>query len=96
MRTRLSMKTQQIYWPRRKCVVVCLCGRTWLVWLQLVLEWLWGTSAVIAVPSSEYFFEGSDDELSMEDPESDVEPDTDEEVPLIWAQDDSMDVNEGI
>ena len=23
----------------------------------------------------EYFFEGSDDELSMEDPESDVEPD---------------------
>ena len=38
---------------------------------------------MIAVPSSEYFFEGSDDELSMEDPESDVEPDTDEEVPLI-------------
>ena len=44
----------------------------------------------------EYFFEGSDDELSMEDPESDVEPDTDEEVPLIGAQDDIMDVDEGI
>ena len=42
------------------------------------------------------YFEGSDDELSMEDPESDVEPDTDEEVPLIGAQDDSMDVDEGI
>ena len=38
----------------------------------------------------EYFFEGSDD------PESDVEPDTDEEVPLTGAQDDSMDVDEGI
>ena len=44
----------------------------------------------------EYFFEGSDDELSMEDPESDVEPDTDEEVPLTGVQDDSMDVDEGI
>ena len=44
----------------------------------------------------EYFFEGSDDELSMEDPESDVEPDTDEEVPLTGAQDDSMDVDEGM
>ena len=37
----------------------------------------------------EYFFEGSDDELSMEDPES--EPDMDDEAPL----DDSMDVDEG-
>ena len=44
----------------------------------------------------EYFFKGSDDELSMEDPDSDVEPDTDEEVPLTGAQDDSMDVDEGI
>ena len=34
------------------------------------------------------FFEGSDDELSMEDPES--EPDMDDEAPL----DDSMDVEE--
>ena len=42
------------------------------------------------------YFEGSDDELSMEDPESDVQLDTDEEVPLIGAQDDSMDVDEGI
>ena len=37
----------------------------------------------------EYFFEGSDDELSMEDPES--EPDMDDEAPL----DNSMDVDEG-
>ena len=32
----------------------------------------------------------------MQDSESDVQPDTDEEVPLIGAQDDNMDVDEGI
>ena len=32
----------------------------------------------------------------MQDSESDVQLDTDEEVPLIGAQDDNMDVDEGI
>ena len=32
----------------------------------------------------------------MQDSESDVQFDTDEEVPLIGAQDDNMDVDEGI
>ena len=44
----------------------------------------------------EYFLKGSDDELSMQDPEQDVEPDKDEQVPLIGAQSDSMDVDEGV
>ena len=42
----------------------------------------------------EYFFEGSDDELSMEDPES--ESDMDEEAPLLGGQDDSMDVDDNM
>ena len=72
------------------------------VWAYVVIMATISPGAVARYFSSdssalrEYFFEGSDDELSMEDPESDVEPDTDEEVPLIGAQDDIMDVDEGI
>ena len=49
-----------------------------------------------AVP--EYFFEISDDELGMENPDSDlelVEPDMDQEAPLLEVQDDSIYVDEG-
>jgi len=42
----------------------------------------------------EYFFEGSDDELCMEDPES--ESDMDEEAPLLGGQDDNMDVDDSM
>ena len=71
-------------------------------WAYVVRMATFSPGAVVRYFSSdssalpEYFLEGSDDELSMQDSESNVEPDTDEKVPLIGAQDDSMDVDEGI
>ena len=54
-----------------------------------VVRYFCGNSSALL----EYFFGSSDNELSMEDPESDVnivEPNVDEEAPLLGAQNDSM------
>lgn len=54
-----------------------------------VVRYFGGNSSALL----EYFFGGSDNELSMEDPESDVnivEPNVDKEAPLLGAQNDSM------
>ena len=51
---------------------------------------------VIAVPSLSTYSREVMMNSAWNNPESDVKPDTDEEVPLTGAQDDSMDVDEGI
>ena len=66
-----------------------------------VFAWAYVVSIATISPGAVVrYFSGDSSALPeyfcMEYPESDVEPDTDEEVPLTGAQDDSMDVDEGI